>query len=109
MRIVIGRDWPAYCGGNHAKNKIADMLNYPDFLVPGFWDKTTRICAGAMPSPGFSGHYEDLGISSLKRHDSACNLILGVAREGRRQNYNKSCSLAISRIETKRQARIVSA
>ena len=29
-------------------------------------------------SPGFSGHYQDLGISSLKRHDSACNIILSV-------------------------------
>ena len=26
-------------------------------------------------SPGFTGHYHDLGTSSLKRHDSACNLI----------------------------------
>ena len=26
--------------------------------------------------PVFSGHYQDLGISSLKRYDSACNLIL---------------------------------
>ena len=29
-------------------------------------------------SPGFSGHYRDLGISSLKRHDSVCNLIISV-------------------------------
>ena len=29
-------------------------------------------------SPGFPGHYQDLGISSTKRHDSACNLILSV-------------------------------
>ena len=38
------------------------------FLVLGFWDKNTGLCAGAMPyiSPGFSGHYQDLGISSLK-------------------------------------------
>ena len=32
-------------------------------------------------SPGFFGHYQDLGISSLKRHDSAvCNCILSVGR-----------------------------
>ena len=31
-------------------------------------------------SPGFAGHYQDLGISSLKGHDSACNLILSVAK-----------------------------
>ena len=29
-------------------------------------------------SPEFSGHYHDLGISSLKGHDSACNFILRV-------------------------------
>ena len=32
-------------------------------------------------SPGFSGHYRDLGISSRKRHDSACKLILSVGSE----------------------------
>ena len=47
------------------------------FLVLGFWDKNTGICAGAMP--GFSGHYQDRGISSLEGHDSACNVILSVA------------------------------
>ena len=26
--------------------------------------------------PGYSGHYQDLGISSLTLHDSACNLTL---------------------------------
>ena len=31
----------------------------------------------AVP-PVFSGHYQDLGIESLKMHDSACNLILSV-------------------------------
>ena len=30
-------------------------------------------------SPGFSGHYQDLGIPNLKGHDSACNLIVSVA------------------------------
>ena len=29
-------------------------------------------------SPGFFGHYQDLGISCLKSHNSACNLILSV-------------------------------
>ena len=29
-------------------------------------------------SPGLYGHYQDLGISSLKGHDSACNLTLSV-------------------------------
>ena len=29
-------------------------------------------------SPEFSDHYHDLGIPSLKMHDSACNLILSV-------------------------------
>ena len=29
-------------------------------------------------SPGFSGHYQDLGISNLKSHDTACNFILSV-------------------------------
>ena len=27
-------------------------------------------------SPGVSGHYHDLGISSLEVHDSACNLVI---------------------------------
>ena len=31
-------------------------------------------------SPGCSGHYQDLGISSLTRHGSACNSILSVDR-----------------------------
>ena len=31
-----------------------------------------------VTSPGFSGHYQDIGISSLKEHDSTCNLILSV-------------------------------
>ena len=31
----------------------------------------------AVPS-GLSGHYQDLGISSLKLRDSACNVILSV-------------------------------
>ena len=31
-------------------------------------------------SPGFSGHYRDLGIWSRKRHVSACSLILSVGR-----------------------------
>ena len=29
-------------------------------------------------SPVFSGHYKDLGISSLNGYDSACNLILSL-------------------------------
>ena len=29
-------------------------------------------------SPDFSGHYQDLGMSSLKRSDSASNIILSV-------------------------------
>ena len=32
-------------------------------------------------SPGFPAHYQDLGISSLKWHDSAYNLILSVLYE----------------------------
>ena len=31
-------------------------------------------------SPGFSGHYQDLGTSSSNPHDSACNVILSVVR-----------------------------
>ena len=31
-------------------------------------------------SPGFSGHYQDLGTTSLTWHDSACNCIRSVAR-----------------------------
>ena len=53
----------------HAMNKIT-----------GFWDKNTVTCAGAMPyiSPGFSGHYQDLGTAHLKMHDSACfTLVVG--------------------------------
>ena len=46
------------------------------FLVLDFWDKNTGIRRRHAISPGFSGHYQDLGKSSLKRHDSACNLIL---------------------------------
>ena len=42
----------------HANTKIVSQ-----FLVLGFWDKTTVICAGAI-SPVFSGHYPYLGISS---------------------------------------------
>ena len=40
-----------------------------------FWDMRWRH---AIISPGFSGHYQDLGIklSSRKRHDSACTLSL---------------------------------
>ena len=34
-------------GHNHAKNKIAGRFIL--FLVLGFWDKNTRICAGTMP------------------------------------------------------------
>ena len=68
----------AYIGfGNHTKNTIAGR--FIPFLVLDFWDKTTGICAGAMPyRRDFSGHYQDIGISSLARHDSACNLILSV-------------------------------
>ena len=29
-------------------------------------------------SPGFADHYRDLGITSRKKHDSACKLILSV-------------------------------
>ena len=29
-------------------------------------------------APGFASHYHDLGISSLRGHDSACNRILSV-------------------------------
>ena len=32
-------------------------------------------------SPGFTGHYRDLGISNRKMHDSACNIILSVVNE----------------------------
>ena len=39
------------------------------FLVLGFWDKNTMICAGAT---------RDLVLSSFKRHDSACDLMLSV-------------------------------
>ena len=32
-------------------------------------------------SPGLSGHYQYLGMSSIKRYDSACNLILSVGKK----------------------------
>ena len=37
-----------YLLGTHAKNNIAGPPNYP-FLVLGFYDKKTGICASAMP------------------------------------------------------------
>ena len=43
----------------HAKNKFVGRII--SFLVLGFWDKNIGICAGAV-SPGFTGHYQDLGI-----------------------------------------------
>ena len=47
----------------HANLSVTTQ-NWP-FSVLGFWDKNTGICAGAMPyRPGFSGPYQDLGISS---------------------------------------------
>ena len=48
------------------------------FYVPGFWDKNTGMCDGAIPYrrdvPAIG--YQDIGISSRKRHDPACRLIL---------------------------------
>ena len=38
---------------------------------------------GLAVSLGFSGHYQDIGISSLKRHDAACNFILSVVLQTR--------------------------
>ena len=63
----------------HVINKIAGRII--PFLALVFWDKTTVVCAGAMPYRGdLPGHYQDL---SLTRHDSAvCNLLLSVARDG---------------------------
>ena len=57
----------------HAKNNIARRI-IP--FVLGLWDKNTEICAGAMP--GFSGHYQDLGTSTLNGYDPAGNLVLSV-------------------------------
>ena len=64
---------------NHAKNKIAGRII--PFLVLDFWDKNTGVGMRRRHaiSPGCSDHYQDLGILSLKRHDSAvCNLTLSV-------------------------------
>ena len=54
---------------NHAKNNSVGRMVLS--LVPGFWDKHTMACAGAMPFPGIRGHYQDFELSSLKLHDSA--------------------------------------
>ena len=51
-----------WCRGvvhNHVNNKIT-------VLVLGVWDKNTMVRAGAMPSPGFSYHYLDLGIKKFQ-------------------------------------------
>ena len=44
FRPVVPAAWPLII---HAKNKIAGRIR--PFLVLGFWDKSTGICAGAMP------------------------------------------------------------
>ena len=48
------------------------------FLVLGFRDKNTGICVGAMParSPGFSGHYQDLGSRIFKLKGALFCLVL---------------------------------
>ena len=38
-------------------------------------------------SPGFSSHDQDLGISSLKGHDSACNINLSVVTYHQHQGF----------------------
>ena len=38
------------------------------------------MCRRHAISPGFSGHFQYLDISSLKMHDLACNVILSVDR-----------------------------
>ena len=54
----------------HAKNKIEGII-IPS-IVPGFWDKKHHdVRRRHATSPVFSGHYQDLGISSFKMHDSA--------------------------------------
>ena len=50
---------------NHAKNKFAGRNSR---------DMRRRHAK----SPEFSGHDQDLGVSSIDRHDSACNVILSV-------------------------------
>ena len=53
-------------------------------------------------SPGFSGHYRDLGISSLTRHASACNVILSMDCASQvlriRDELAKKCTCAVTNI-----------
>ena len=59
----------------HAKKNTLIILK-----TKGFWDKNSVIFAGAVPYHWNlpATHYQDLGILSMKMHDSACNLILSV-------------------------------
>ena len=65
---------------SHGKNKFAARMI--PFLVLGVWDQKHRDMRRRHTiSLGFSGHYQDLGLSSLEMNDSAdCNLILSVAK-----------------------------
>ena len=59
-------------------------------LVLGFWDKNHRDMRRRQAiSPGFSSHYQNLGISSLKEHDSTCNRILSVASNSKTNSILK--------------------
>ena len=60
----------------HAKNKIAGRMI--PFLVLGLLDKITGYAPAPCHVAGIVRHYQDLGMSSLKKHDYACNSMLSV-------------------------------
>ena len=54
------------------------MPNYPVISTRFLGQKYRDMRRRHAISPGFSGHYQDLGIASRKKHDSACKLVLSV-------------------------------
>ena len=53
-------------------------------LVLGFWDSEIRyMCGRHAISPGLSGHYLNVDISSRTVHGFACNLRITSLQEGR--------------------------
>ena len=70
-------------GSRHSKLKIADIMpNYPVISTRFLGQKYRDMRRRHAISPGFSGHYQDLGIASLKLHASACNLIISLVERG---------------------------
>ena len=69
---------PKSCYGIHVANVVmeASLQNGGDRMV----GRRVSVSGINTPgyAPGFFGHYQDLGIPSLKRHDSAGNRILSV-------------------------------